>query len=114
AKIHILAHPGMIGFITLKMNQLTHHFTEFVIRINENDLASQTTMIRLRQFQLRYRITSPIWSLDYQTLSRLNSHNNLSATILSRMSALDVFVQFCRDTNEWSIPGHSPEITSFL
>ena len=30
------------------------------------------------------------------------------------MSALDVSVQFCRDTNEWSIPGHSPEITSFL
>jgi len=45
AKINILAHPGMIEFITLEMNQLTHHFTEFVIRINENDLASQTTMI---------------------------------------------------------------------
>src|SRR3990170_5384714 len=104
----------MVRFITLEMNQITHHFTEFAIRINEDNLASQSALIRLRQFQLRHKITMPIWSLDYQVLSRLNYHDNLSASILYRMSSLDVNFQYCRDISDWSIPGQSPEITTFL
>ena len=114
AKVNILAHPGLVGFITLEMNQLIHHFTEFNIRVNEDSLASETTLLRLRQFQLQHKFTTPIWSLDYSTLSRLNYRNNLSANILYRMSSLDLTLQYCRDISEWSIAGHTPEITQFF
>ena len=112
--MNILAHPGIIGFQTLEMNQLVHHFTEFPIRINEDTLASQTTLLRLRQFQLQHKIVSPIWSLDYNTLSRLNFKGNLAAAILYRMSSLDVSIQYCRDQSEWSISGSSQDITSIF
>ena len=114
AKVNILAHPGMVGFITLEMNQLTHHFTEFNIRLNETSLASETTLLRLRKFQLDHKITSPIWSLEFPTLSKLNYRDNFSATVLYRMSSLDLNLQYSRDNLEWSIPGYSPEITSFF
>ena len=52
AHTSILVHPGIVGFLTLEQNQLIHHFTEFSIRINDNNLATETTMLRLRQFQL--------------------------------------------------------------
>src|SRR5437764_9584707 len=100
----------MVGFITLEMNQLTHHFTEFNIRINENSLTSETTLLRLRNFQVNHNITSPIWSLDYQILSRLNYCDSLLATILHRMSSLDITLQYCCDVSEWSIVSHSPDI----
>src|SRR5256714_1656427 len=111
AKVNILAHPGMVGFITLEMNQLTHHFTEFNIRINEDSLASETTLLRLRSFQLQHKLTLPIWSRDYVILSKLNYRDNHSATIVHRMSSLDLSLQYCRDEDQWSIVGHSPEIT---
>src|SRR5205807_8367386 len=76
AKVNILAHPGMVGFITLEMNQLTHHFTEFNIRINEDSLASETTLLRLRSFQLQHKLMLPIWSLDYEILSKLKDRKS--------------------------------------
>src|SRR5205814_5129160 len=62
AHTSVLTHPGIVGFITLEQNQLIHHFTEFSIRINENTLATETTLARLRHFQLKHKITSPIWT----------------------------------------------------
>ena len=98
----------------MEMNQLVHHFTEFPIRINEDTLASQTTLLRLRQFQLQHKIVSPIWSLDYNTLSKLNYKGNLAAAILYRMSSLDVSLQYCRDQLDWSISGSLQDITSLF
>src|SRR5205823_7851990 len=58
AKNNILTHPGILDFITLEQNQLIHHFTEFIICINENSLATTTILIRLRNFQLTHGITN--------------------------------------------------------
>ena len=60
ARTNILTHPGILGFITLEQNQLVHHFTEFTIRINENSIATNTMLIRLRNFQLSNGITNPV------------------------------------------------------
>src|SRR5436190_17397795 len=68
----------------------------------------------LRSFQLQHKLTLPIWSLDYVILSKLNYWNNHSATIVHRMSSLDLSLQYCRDEDQWSIIGHSPEITQLF
>src|SRR5205823_1333592 len=114
AKVNILAHPGIIGFLTLEQNQITHHSTKFTIRINEDNLTSQTMLIRLRQFQLKHKLTSPLWSLDYSILSRLNYHDNLSASILFKMASLDLTFQYSGDTLEWTIPGFSQDLVSLM
>jgi len=110
AKNNILTHPGILGFITLEQNQLIHHFTEFVIRINENSLATTTMLIRLRNFQLKHGITNPIWTLNHSQLSILSVHNNLSASILKRMRQLDFAFEFNGDIHSWSIPGSSQDL----
>ena len=110
ARNNILTHPGILGFITLEQNQLTHHFTEFTIRINENSLATTTMLIRLRNIQLKHGIVDPIWTLDYSQLSLLSAHNNLSFSILRRMRKLDFTFDFNGDLQSWSIPGTSQDL----
>src|SRR2546429_8560500 len=78
AKVNILTHPGIVGIIMLEQNQLTHHFTEFVIRINEDTVAGRLSLLRLRQFQLKYKLTQEIWIQDYNTFSKLSYTDNLN------------------------------------
>ena len=97
AKNNILTYPGILSFITLEQNQLIHHFTEFVICINENSLATTTMLIRLRNFQLKHGVTNPIWTLDHSQLLILSVHKNLSVSILKRMCQLDFAFEFNGD-----------------
>ena len=74
----------------------------------------ETTLARLHYFQIKHGITDPIWTLDYKTLSVLNYHDNLSATILFRMAQLDFEFIFNGDLSEWSLPGSSQAIFSMI
>src|SRR4051812_41254642 len=48
---NIIAHSGIGGFTTLMQNQISHHFTELTLRLNDSTCAQDTTKIRLRQLQ---------------------------------------------------------------
>ena len=111
---NILVHEGMIGFKTLYQNQIEHHFNEFTIRINLEDWAAVTTLIRLRNFQLRNKITAPLWLLDYPTWTWLNTRNNLSSRILERMITFDFTFNAPQILSDWILPRQGTSILTVL
>jgi hypothetical protein len=59
AHTNIVTHSGSTGLLTLYMNMVTQHFTELTLRVNDNSLAADTTLLRLRAFQLKHKLTTP-------------------------------------------------------
>ena len=110
-KINIVTYPGIVGLITLNQNQLAHHFTEFSIRINENNLAGQTSLIRLRQFQQKHR---RIWRTPYNILSKLQYQHNLNAYTLCQMHTFDVNIELNSEFDGWNIHDGMTAITNIL
>ena len=111
---NIITHTGITGLITLRQNQIVHHFTEFTVRVNENTIATTSSLIRLRQFQLQNKITTPIWNLPYDDFKSLSTCGNLSASILGLMKTMDFELQPTSDAVEWSIPGCGMDMISFI
>src|SRR5205807_1810178 len=104
AYTNIITHSGITGLITLRQNQLIHHFMEFTIRLNENTMASTSSIIRLKQFQLANKLTSPIWNLPYEDFRPLSTKGNSSASILNCMRTMDFELHPTFSYNEWTIP----------
>ena len=112
---NIIAHPGIVELITLMQNQIQHHFTELVIRLNDGTLAQLTSEIRLRQLQLASRSVMPIWYLRDEIRSALNTKNNLNGSIIQRMSNMGfAFDGNHNIANEWDIPGCGPDLLNVI
>src|SRR5437762_6369196 len=86
---NIITHFGITGLIILHQNQLIYHFTEFTICLNENTMASTSSIIRLKQFQLANKLNLPIWNLPYEDFHSLSTKGNLLASILNCMRTMD-------------------------
>ena len=114
AHTNIIAHPGLTGLITLQQNQLHHHFTEFNIRINDNTLATTTTLLRLRYYQLKHKIVQPIWQLQLEDMIRCDHKDNLSANILTQMRTWNFSLQQQFDLDDWKLPGMGHSILTLL
>src|SRR3989440_11657051 len=111
---NIITHTGITGLITLRQNQIVHHFTEFTVRVNEQTLASTSSLIQLQKFQLDNRLVFPIWNLSHVSFVPLSTKGNLSASILKCMKHMDFDLRPTFPIDEWSIDGSDIDIISFI
>lgn len=114
AKVNMITHPGIVGLITLGQNQIVHHFTEFTIRINDNNLASRTSLIRLRHFQQKHRLIQSIWQTQFNILSCLQYLHNLNTYTLFHMKSYDVNINYNGDPTAWNIYHTGTSITELM
>src|ERR1043165_7047585 len=114
AHTNIITHTGITGLITLRQNQLIHHFTEFMVRINEQSAATTSSLIRLRKFQLDNRIVTPIWNLPHDSFESLSTKGNLTASILKCMKHMDFDIIPTFSSDDWSINGFGMDLVSYI
>jgi exonuclease III/ribonuclease HI len=100
---NIISHPGTTGLITLGQAQRQHHFTEFVIRLNEDTLATSTTRLRLRHFQMINKLGSSIWDAPCETILKLDVKDNLAVQTLLQMKIWDFNLQPAADPEPWTL-----------
>src|SRR5262249_36064951 len=91
-----------------------HYFTEMCIRLNESSTITESVLLRLRAFQLRYKLYEPIWSILKNLLNLCDTKNNLSAAIVSRMRNMDFGFNFSGDIGDWRLPGSGTYLVDFF
>ncbi len=83
-------HEDIIGIKRLWERYTEHHITEWLIRLNEGGLVTQTTIGRLNQAQIDMLSSKPIWELDTKSIESWNFKNNLNVNILIIARKLDL------------------------
>ena len=83
-------HEDIIGIKRLWERYTEHHITEWLIRLNEGGLVTQTTIGRLNQAQIDMLSSKPIWELDTKSIESWNFKNNLNANTLVIARKLDL------------------------
>ena len=84
------AHKNIAEVTMLWQNQLIHHFTEVLARLNNNEEVGKATWMRIKQAQLNIRSRQGITELDPEDLDQYNFKNNLNAKIIQEAKRLDI------------------------
>jgi exonuclease III/ribonuclease HI len=77
----ICSHNGFLGLRSIWQNQLTHHFTELIIRLNRQEDIGKTTRLRLREGQLQSKSLSCPTSKEHK-FSKIMPKYNLAYKVL--------------------------------
>ena len=86
----LMFHEDIIGIKRLWERYTEHHITEWLIRLNEGGLVTQTTIGRLNQAQIDMLSSKPIWELDTKSIESWNFKNNLNVNTLVIARKLDL------------------------
>ena len=86
----LMSHEDIIGIKTLWGRYTEQCITEWLIRLNEGGITTQTTLARLGQAQIDMLSTRPIWEIDTEFIESWNFKNNLNANILIIARKLDI------------------------
>ena len=110
AQTNIITHPGIFNITTLWQNQMEHHTTEFLIRLNDQSWASSTTEIRLRRAQLHLKMTSCILTAPTAHFVHFPPMHNLSFHILRHIKYYLFDFDNTLTTRDWEIVGFGTSI----
>ena len=84
---HIMTHQNIGGLKSIEKIMKEAHFTEFVIRLNDDNWMGQTTRIRLFQVQRRIGLNTPIFLASPNDLMNWQLTGNLNYNVLLVMKA---------------------------
>src|SRR6266498_3982094 len=82
---YIVTHNNIGGLKSITKIMREHHFTEFVLRINDNKWMGCTTRIRLAHAQRRIGLHASILTADPSSLINWDMERNLNFVILKEM-----------------------------
>ena len=85
-----MRHENIIGIKSLWERYTEHCISEWLVRLNEGGIVTQTTIARLNQAQIDMLSTKPIWKLDTESIKSWNFKHNLNANILVMARDLDI------------------------
>src|SRR5260363_311972 len=109
-----ITHKNIIRVRTLWQNQISHHFTELTIRLNDDSELGQTMWIRLMQSQLRCKSTKSMLEVEYTRLARHNIRNNLTFNIIKLAKRFGLEIRDCKNTKILNFVQQDTELVELL
>jgi hypothetical protein len=87
-----LYHEGIVSLNNLWQYIITYQIANFINRLNTDSLASKAAIIRLRQSQIRMRITYPLFEINdnHKPLYIAESKHNFAVYCLTLASQLNI------------------------
>src|SRR6266487_334611 len=108
----ICSHIGFMGLRSIWQNQLTHHFTELTIRINQQEVLGKTTRLRIREGQLQRKYLSSPISKNCKP-NKTAPKYNLALRVLQEAAKLNIEIkELVEDSSSLNLKG--TEITNLL
>jgi hypothetical protein len=113
----LLFHEGGLGMDHPWKQYCINTITELMVRLNSMSHASTSSLIRLRDAQLKSLITDPIFECDLQAMpwTKAQARKNVSFNALIISKALDISVEVdSYDKTSWSVIGGNEPILNLF
>ena len=111
---HIMTHQNIGGLKSIEKIMKEAHFTEFVIRLNDDNWMGQTTHIRLFQAQRQVGLNTPIFLASACDLIDWVLPGNLNYNILTELKAQLYSFNATRVLDDWKEIHCSLSMNKFL
>src|SRR6266542_3281350 len=105
-----IIHEGLTGINSPWHSAVAQTVSLFTTIVNENTIASVTSLIRLRQAQLNQLLTTPIWNIDRVDLPLFYGASQRNLSLHALIVARSLNISFTIDgfnSEDWSVRGGS-------
>ena len=106
-----MTHKNFIGAKALWDRHMEHHWTEWIIRMNDPNTFSETTRIRLMQGQLDIGSLASILEIPRIQTKNCLLEKNLTLKILSKIKEYGIAIDPNTHTESWHLEGAGREET---
>ena len=86
----LVMHKKIVGLQSIWQRQVAHHFTELLVRLNNEQEIGIATWLRLKKAQIDLRSYKCVLEIEENTLNNLKFQNNLNIQVLKEAKKLDI------------------------
>jgi ribonuclease HI len=99
----VVVHPNLIGAMPLWNRHMEHHWTEWVIRMNDPGALGETTRLRLMQGQLDMGCPASILETQCMQMKHSILIKNLTLSVLSKAKEYGIEIISNEYTKDWNL-----------